>query len=56
MNEKYTTLSTTANVVQAVLEVMKRLDPANVTIPSDTTVIVQDIQAAVNRNLAKGVA
>lgn len=56
MNEKYTTLSTTANIVQAVLEVMKRLDQSNVTVPSDTTTLVQDIQAAVNRKLSKGVA
>lgn len=56
MNEKHITLSTTANIVQAVLEVMKRLDPENVSVPTDNTVVVQDIQAAVNRNLTKGVA
>lgn len=54
MNEQYTTLSTTANVVQAVTNVLKGLDQENVTIPSDTTIIMQDVEAAIARKFNQG--
>lgn len=54
MNEQYTSFSTTSNVVQAVIDTLKGLDPENVTVPSDTTVVMQDVQAAIARQFKQG--
>lgn len=49
MLEKYTTISTAANIIQAVVNVMNNLDQECVEVPHDPRELTNDVQATVAR-------
>ncbi|MDG6281870.1 hypothetical protein Q7378_01060 [Glaesserella parasuis] len=54
MNEVYTTVSTVANIEQAVFDAMRKLNPENVQVPTDDQELMNDIQATLARHLEGG--
>lgn len=54
MNEKYYTISSIANIIQASQDVLAELDPELVHIPAEQDVIASDVQAALSRVMRKG--
>ena len=53
MNENYNNLNTLSNIIQAINNVLMKLNPENITVPTDVNEVAMDIQAAVNRNMGK---
>lgn len=51
MNNEYTTVSTTANIIQSVTDALRALNPENIEIPTETQEITNDIQACIARVL-----
>lgn len=49
MNEQYSTVATTANIIQSVIEVMYALNKANIDVPADSTEVARDAQATIAR-------
>lgn len=49
MTEEYKTVSTAANIVQAIFQVLKGLNPENIEIPADEQEVVHEIEACIAR-------
>lgn len=49
MNEQYTTVSTTANILQSVLDAIYKLDRANIEVPMEPQEVLNDVQATIAR-------
>lgn len=49
MNPVYETVSVSANIIQAVINVMQNLDSENIEIPNDPQELANDVQATVGR-------
>lgn len=49
MTEKYVHVSTTANMIQAIVNVLLSLDKECVEVPHDPREITNDVQAAIGR-------
>lgn len=51
MTEEYNTVSVSANIVQAIFQVLNKLNPENIEIPSDPQEITHEIEACVARRV-----
>lgn len=51
MNETYVSVSTSANIIQSVMDVLAKINPEYVEIPEDAQEIVNDIQAMASKKI-----
>lgn len=51
MNETYVSVSTSANIIQSVMDVLAKINPEYIEIPEDAQEIANDIQAVASKKI-----